>query len=138
MMRRRSFHRTVARALAAAYLLVAAGPAVALVFCVGADGHQSIESALAEDCCAKLPQAPAAAAMSRSERPCDCTDTPLVFKARLQSEAHADGSLPPAPAIALPTPVSTLSSLASGALAERALVDRSSALVVLRSVVLLV
>jgi hypothetical protein len=135
-MRRRSFHRTVARTLAAAYLLVAAGPAVALVFCVGADGHQSIESALAEDCCAKTAHE-TTAEVSPSEHACDCTDTPHLYKATM-SKNHADGTLPPASFVVLPRLLSSFSSLANGAPVERAIAHRSSVPSVLRSVILLV
>lgn len=135
-MRRRAFHRTVARTLAAAYLLVAAGPAVALVFCVGADGHQSIESALAEDCCEKSGHA-TASEVTPAEHSCDCTDTPLLFKATLQSKDRADGAVSHASTLGLTLPRLSFSSLPSLASVERAALDRAPAPSVLRSVVLI-
>lgn len=82
-------HHAFARLLAAVYLFVAAGPGVALVLCVDADGRQGIESALAPDCCAKR-QPGASQRISHEEHSCDCVDTPLVLKATAKIASQAD------------------------------------------------
>lgn len=84
-MRTRAFHRRLvlaARSLAVLYLLVATGPATALVYCVGED-HEAIESLLAERCCDPSPAL--RAEIAPDEDHCACIDTPLVLQAALQS-----------------------------------------------------
>jgi hypothetical protein len=106
-MTRHSINHAVARALAAVYLLIAAGPGVALVLCVDADGRQGIESGLAPDCCAKRLQG-ALQGISRGEHSCDCVDMPLVLKTTLATKSQAEPHPPIAHALLLPPLLSAI------------------------------
>ncbi len=66
------------------FALVARAGSGGLVFCVGADGHQGVESAFAQECCAEFQHA-RADEVSIAPQSCDCTDTPLLVKVTLES-----------------------------------------------------
>jgi hypothetical protein len=123
---------------AACYLLTAGGPAVALVVCVGADGQRGIESALAQECCTEEPER-AVPMLSRSERSCDCTDTPLVVEGTLRSKPQVEVPRAPMRAALVPAGGTASRPLVGPALcAVTASKDPPSILAALRSVVLLV